>query len=210
VYGTQILGYRLRVARNQPRLWQHRNMGLIHGSRPHHPPHVDKGASAVGLRTVATFEALKGIVVLLIGITLLFVHQHAEQFSENLLYRLRIDPDRKLAQMFLNAASQVNDARLWTIAAVVLLYAAVRFTEAWGLWNRRVWAEWFAMLSGALYLPWEILKIVEKADWERIGVLCVNLIVILYMAEIRIRETWQSRRQKRKSRECQQPATKVP
>ncbi len=185
-------------------------MGLVHGSRPHHHPHVDQGASAVGLRTVATFEALKGIAVLLIGITLLFVHQHAEQFSENLLYRLRIDPDRKLAQMFLNAASQVNDARLWTIAAVVLLYAAVRFTEAWGLWNRRVWAEWFAMLSGALYLPWEILKIVEKADWERISVLCINLIVILYMAEIRIRETWQSRRRKQQSQECEQPATKVP
>ena|GEM_PF-225983 len=208
--GTQIVGSEDRVAGTRPRLWQHRNMGLVNGSRPHHHPHVDQGASAVGLRTVATFEALKGIAVLLIGITLLFVHQHAEQFSENLLYRLRIDPDRKLAQMFLNAASQVNDARLWTIAAVVLLYAAVRFTEAWGLWNRRVWAEWFAMLSGALYLPWEILKIVEKVDWERISVLCINLIVILYMAEIRIRETWQSRRQKQKSRECEQPATKVP
>lgn len=181
-----------------------------HGAEKHHRAGaVDEGASAVGLRTVATFEALKGIAVLLIGITLLFVHQHAEQFSENLLYYLHVDPDRRLAQIFLNAASQVNDARLWTIAVAAAAYASVRFTEAWGLWNRRIWAEWFAMLSGCLYLPWEIMKIVERADWERIGVLCINLVVILYMAEIRIRENREARRAKQKIRE-EQHTTNVP
>jgi uncharacterized membrane protein (DUF2068 family) len=177
-------------------------MELRDSSDSHRHRHsVDEGASAVGLRTVASFEALKGLTVLLLGVALLFVHQHAEQFSENLLYHLHVDPDRRLAQMFLNAASQVNDARLWTIAIAVLVYASVRFTEAWGLWNRRIWAEWFAMLSGFLYLPWEILKIVERADWERIGVLVINIVIILYMAEIRIRESGEARREKRKARE---------
>jgi uncharacterized membrane protein (DUF2068 family) len=181
-----------------------------HGpEKQHRAQAVDEGASAVGLRTVASFEALKGIAVLLIGIALLFVHQHAEQFSENLLYHLHVDPDRRLAQMFLNAASQVNDARLWTIGAAVAVYASVRFTEAWGLWNKRIWAEWFAMLSGCLYLPWEILKIAERADWERIGVLAVNLVIILYMAEIRIRENREARRERRKARE-EQHTTHVP
>ncbi len=69
----------------------------------------------------------------------------------------------------------------------MLTYCAVRFIEAWGLWNRRVWAEWFALLSGAMYLPWEILKIAERADWERIGVLLVNIVIVLYMLEIRVR-----------------------
>ncbi|MGH9581810.1 MAG: DUF2127 domain-containing protein [Bryobacteraceae bacterium] len=176
----------------------------------HHPPKIDEGANAVGLRTVASVEALKGIAVLLLGVVLLFVHQHAEQFSESVLYHLRIDPDRALAQIFLNAASQVNDARLLTIAVLVVAYASVRFTEAWGLWHMRVWAEWFAMLSGFLYLPWEILKIVERADWEHISVLCMNLVIILYMAEIRIRESHQARRERRKAREREQNQTRVP
>jgi uncharacterized membrane protein (DUF2068 family) len=181
-----------------------------HGpERQHHARAVDEGASAVGLRTVASFEALKGITVVVIGIALLFVHQRAEQFSESLLYYLHVDPDRRLAQIFLNAASQVNDARLWTIGVAVAAYASVRFTEAWGLWNRRIWAEWFAMLSGFLYLPWEILKIVERADWERISVLCINLVIILYMAEIRIRENREARRERRRARE-EQHTTNVP
>jgi uncharacterized membrane protein (DUF2068 family) len=87
----------------------------------------------------------------------------------------------------MDAATRVSDARLWTIAAAALSYASVRFIESWGLWNRRVWAEWFALLSGAMYLPWEILKVSERADWERIAVLAINLIIVAYMLFIRLR-----------------------
>lgn len=154
----------------------------------HRPPSaIDDRASTAGLRAVASFEALKGIVVLLLGVTLLVIHHHAEDFAENLLYHLHIDPDRRLARMLIGAATKVSDARIWTIAAATLTYSAVRFVEAWGLWNRRVWAEWFALLSGTMYLPWEILKVAERADWERIGVLVVNIVIILYMLEVRIR-----------------------
>ncbi len=151
------------------------------------PQAVDDRSSKAGLRAVATFEALKGIAVLALGITLLLFHKHAEDLTERLLFHLHIDPDRRLAQMLMNAATRVTDARLWTIAAAMVTYCTVRFMEAWGLWNRRVWAEWFALLSGAMYLPWEILKIAERADWERIGVLGVNIIIVVYMLEIRIR-----------------------
>lgn len=151
------------------------------------PSAIDERASTAGLRAVATFEALKGVVVVLLGITLLAIHHHAEDFAERLLYHLHMDPDRRLAHMLLNAATRLGDARLWTIAAATLTYSCVRFVEAWGLWNRRVWAEWFALLSGAMYLPWEILKISERPDWERISVFAVNVIIVLYMLEVRIR-----------------------
>lgn len=151
------------------------------------PSAIDERASTAGLRTVASFEALKGGVVLLLGLTLLVLHQHAEDYAARLLYHLHMDPDRHFAHAILNAAARITDARLWTIAAATLTYGTVRFVEAWGLWNRRVWAEWFALLSGAMYLPWEILKVSERADWERTGVLAVNVIIVLYMLEIRIR-----------------------
>jgi uncharacterized membrane protein (DUF2068 family) len=158
-------------------------------SQTHHvaPEAIDRRASAAGLRAVASFEAFKGIVVLLLGLALLVLHSHAEDFAERLLFHLHMDPDRRFAHMVLNAATRVTDARLWTIAAATLTYSAVRFVEAWGLWNRRVWAEWFALLSGAMYLPWEILKVSERADWERISVLAINVIIVLYMLEVRIR-----------------------
>jgi uncharacterized membrane protein (DUF2068 family) len=151
------------------------------------PPAIDDRASTAGLRAVASFEALKGAVVLLLGLTLLVLHRHAEDYVGRLLYHLHLDLDRRFARALLSAATKVTDARLWTIAGATLTYSAVRFIEAWGLWNRRVWAEWFALLSGAMYLPWEILKVSERSDWERISVLGLNILIIVYMLEIRIR-----------------------
>jgi uncharacterized membrane protein (DUF2068 family) len=136
---------------------------------------------------VATFEAIKGIVVLALGLGLLsLLHRDVEQAAEELLTHLHINPDRRLAHAFLNAASRLTDARLWAIFGASIAYAAVRFTEAWGLWKRRVWAEWFALLSGALYLPWEILKAAEHPTWIHLAVFGVNLAILLYMLYIRI------------------------
>src|SRR5579883_3425875 len=152
------------------------------------PDALDQHASKAGLRTVAAFEALKELVVLGLGLTLLAVHSHFEEIVENLLYHLHIDFDRRFGHMVLDAAMTVKDARWWAIGAAVGTYCSVRFIEAWGLWNRRVWAEWFALLSGALYLPWEMLKVIERADWDRIAVLLINIVIVLYMLWIRIAE----------------------
>jgi uncharacterized membrane protein (DUF2068 family) len=151
------------------------------------PVAVDERTSAAGLRTVASFEALKGAVVLLLMLLLLGVHHHVDDIAENLLSQLHIDPDLRISQAFLSAAYRLSDMRLLTITGAAMAYSTVRFVEAWGLWNRRVWAEWFALLSGALYLPWEILKVAQKSNWLHIGILAINVLVVLYMLYIRIR-----------------------
>ena len=40
-----------------------------------------------------------------------------------------------------------------------LTYSAIRFTEAYGLWRERRWAEWLSAVSGAIYLPFEIYEL---------------------------------------------------
>jgi uncharacterized membrane protein (DUF2068 family) len=150
---------------------------------------VDERTSKAGLRAVASFEALKGLAVLVLGVALVAVHSHVQDLVESFFYHLHIDFDRRFGHMMLNAASTISGAHWWVIGAAVGTYSSVRFIEAWGLWNRRVWAEWFALLSGTLYLPWEMLKIVERVEWDRVAVLVINLVIVLYMLWIRIRET---------------------
>jgi len=157
--------------------------------RPHRKPQaVDEHASKAGLRAVAVFESTKGLLVLALAIALVAVHHRIEDLAEELLFHLHIDFDQRWARAFMQGASRLNDMRTWTVVTIACSYASVRFVEAWGLWQRRVWAEWFALLSGTLYLPLEILKVVEHASWARMTVLAINLVIVLYMLEIRIRE----------------------
>lgn len=161
---------------------------VIQRRRHRDPVAVDQHTSATGLRAIATVEALKGIAVLLLGVILVFVHTHVEDFTQNVLFHLHIDTDETFGHAIMAAAAKLSDARLATILAAAAVYASVRFIEAWGLWYRRVWAEWFALLSGALYLPWEILRIVERITWDRVGLLVVNVVIVVYMLFVRVRE----------------------
>ncbi len=147
---------------------------------------IDRAASTTGLRTVATFEALKGIAALVLLALVAALHKDFEEIATGLLVHLHISPQLRLSRALLRAAERMTDARLWALTGFAVAYAGVRFTEAWGLWHRRVWAEWFALLSGTIYLPWEIVKLVERPNWFHVALLATNLAVIGYIAWIRL------------------------
>lgn len=136
---------------------------------------------------MAIFEAAKGLLVLLLGLGLLnLLHRDVEEAAENLLLHLHIGSDGRLARVFLDAASKLTDTRVWALTGTAVAYSGVRFAEAWGLWNGRAWAEWFVLLSGALYLPWEILKVAQRTNWVHAGVFVGNVIIVLYMGYLRV------------------------
>jgi len=137
------------------------------------------------LKAVAAFEFLKGTVVLVMGvIALALVHRDVWLYAESLLALLHISTDRRSAQMFLDLADNVTDARLWAAARIAFAYALLRFTEAYGLWKERTWAEWVAFISGSLLLPLEIRELLRGITWLRSAFFVGNVAVVLYMLYI--------------------------
>jgi uncharacterized membrane protein (DUF2068 family) len=57
----------------------------------------------------------------------------------------------------------------------------VRIIEAIGLWLRKTWAEWFAVLTGSLYIPVEIFEVIRRVTWQRVTVLSINVVVVAYL-----------------------------
>jgi uncharacterized membrane protein (DUF2068 family) len=155
------------------------------------PQAIDTRSKCLALRTVATFEAVKGMLVLLAGFGLLsLLHKDVGDVAERVVERLHMNPARHLSQVFILAASKVTDAKLWAMAFGAAAYSTVRFIEAYGLWHMRVWAEWFALLSGGIYLPWEIFELIEKPTPIHWALFLSNLVIVLYMLYIRVRAAW--------------------
>jgi uncharacterized membrane protein (DUF2068 family) len=142
-----------------------------------------------GVRVIACFEAFKGLLVLLLGFgALTLIHHDLHAFAEHLVAQLHVSPERPFARAFVNAASNVTNARLWLLAGGGAVYAAVRLVEAWGLWFNRTWAQYFGILSGALYLPWEAYEVVRRPTSMHIYLLAANVAVVLYLGAVRLRQ----------------------
>lgn len=134
------------------------------------------------LRTVAGFEFFKGVFVILMGIcALALVHRDSWLIAESLLALLHVSTDRRSAQLFLDFADSITDARLWAAARIAFAYAALRFTEAYGLWKERTWAEWVAFISGTLLLPLEVRELFRGVTVIRCALLLGNLAIVIYM-----------------------------
>lgn len=115
------------------------------------------------------------------------VHKDLDNPAERMVDILRVNPDGKLSNLFVKLASHATDRTLWVLAFGVLLYAAVRWIEAYGLWHEWEWAQWFALLSTALYLPQELYWLMRHPNWIKGGVLVTNIFILLFMLTLRVK-----------------------
>jgi uncharacterized membrane protein (DUF2068 family) len=141
-----------------------------------------------GLRTVAFVEAFKGALALVGAYVLIVMIRRDvdfEEAAEHVLFFFHINPNHHWSRQFLNAADKMSDASIAMIAGIAIVYATLRFLEGYGLWKQRVWAEWLAIISGCIYLPFEIYKLIRHpSEWHWI-VLGINILVVLYIGWVR-------------------------
>ena len=126
-----------------------------------------------GLKAIAGFEAAKGVVVVLLGIGVYGLRPVA--------HHLGIVHSKPYSGVFIEIFNSLGDQDIRYLAVLAFVYSLLRFIEAYGLWKERSWAEWFAIFSGALYLPFEVLKLMEGFAWWKITITAVNVAVVAYL-----------------------------
>ena len=145
------------------------------------------------LHAIALFEGLKGLAALAASLGLLsLAHHDIRALALALIGHFHLDPEGHYPRMLLDDADWLQQANLRQVIFLTWGYAGIRFTEGYGLWKDRLWAEWLASCSGAIYLPVEIGHMWQHPSWINAGVLTFNLFVVLYMM-IRL---WQKKKRK--------------
>jgi len=131
------------------------------------------------IHAAAIFEAVKGVLVLVVGFGLLeLLHKDAHMIACEFISHVHLNPLQKYPSIFIDLANHVTERKLWIIASLALIYSAFRFIEGYGLWKERAWAEWLAVISGMIYFPFEIYEILLKISFVRVFALVTNIVVV--------------------------------
>jgi len=154
---------------------------------------VKPARATPGLRTLALFEAGKGLFVLLVGCGMSgFLHHHARRTAEALVNHFHLNPAHHTPRVFLQLAQEFDNTKLWLLAGGAAAYATIRFAEAYGLWWGRRWAEWLGCIGAAIYVPLEYRHFKAHPGLVSILVLGTNVIIVIYLAVC----LWNGRRRK--------------
>ncbi len=145
-----------------------------------HKPHPDARRRA--LHAIALFEAIKGLAALAASIGLLELLQHdVHHLAMALLWRFHLDPQTHYPELLLHYADLLVGLNLRTMAPLAAAYISVRLLEAYGLWKEKLWGEWLAALSGALYIPFEVAHLIHSTTLVNAGVLLANALMVGFL-----------------------------
>lgn len=138
-----------------------------------------------GLKAIALFEGAKGIFVLLVGFELLhLLGTDVQEASSQIVHHLGLNHGA-LAGVLRRLFENITDRNVFMMAGLALLYSALRLIEAVGLWFAKPWAEWLAILSGSLYVPVEMYKLIQHPTWIRVAITLGNLLLVFYLIRVR-------------------------
>lgn len=134
------------------------------------------------LELIAAYKLLQAALLVSVGVgALKLLHKDVADLLSNLADKLSIDSEGHLVTFLLEKASLIDDHMLRRISAFMFAYAAIGLLEGIGLFFEKVWAEYLTAVITASFLPFEIIEIMHRVTWFRVGLLVVNLAVLAYL-----------------------------
>ncbi len=134
------------------------------------------------LELIATYKLLQSLLLVSVGVgALRLLHKDIADLLTNLALGLRFDPEGRLVSFLLDKAAYLDDQKLRQISMFLFSYAAVGILEGIGLMYEKVWAEYLTAIITASFLPLEIMELVHRITWFRVGLFVVNLAVLAYL-----------------------------
>ena len=136
-----------------------------------------------GLKVIAILEALKGFLsfAVVLGIYF-FPSKDLRQLAELLVQHFHLNPVHPISEMMIDLSKRVPQLNMNLLMVVAAVYTFVRWIEAYGLWNGLRWTEWLALVSCAVYVPFEIYAVIHHPGGMCITLLVINLGIIAYIA----------------------------
>ena len=100
---------------------------------------------------------------------------------EPLAYKFGVDLEDTSAVHLVQQAFVARHSTLLLVALGVLTYGILELVEGYGLWFKKRWGEYVAVVVTSLFVPLEIHEIMVLVSWLRVSALIINLFAVAYI-----------------------------
>ena len=151
-------------------------------------PAARQQESGTTLLLIALFKLFKGVLLLIVAIgALRLLHKDVSTVVQHWIDLLRVDPDNRFIHRIIVKSFGIQAKQLKEISAGTFFYSGILLTEGIGLLMKKHWAEYFTVISTAVFIPLEVYEIFHRFTFVRVGVLIVNVAIVWYLVD-RIRK----------------------
>jgi uncharacterized membrane protein (DUF2068 family) len=144
------------------------------------------------LKVIAIFKIFQGALLLIIGISLLFLHSRTswmESISDWVDGELMTAHSRAMLYALNQLQDVVTGGLLQVTGLVALFYAAVLCTEGIGVYLQKRWAEMLMVFATAALIPFEIRHVCYHPSAVAFLILAANCIIVWFLYRV-LRREW--------------------
>lgn len=141
------------------------------------------------MRSVAIFEAGKGLLVLAVGLGISrYLDHDLVTAGMALLDKVGLAQDGRIGSALLHLLASAGNLDFRVVVLILCLYAAMRFLEAYGLWYQRPWTPWYVSISTGSYLPIEVHHFIDHPRWMTAAIIVGNVALVVWLLRIEYRK----------------------
>jgi uncharacterized membrane protein (DUF2068 family) len=143
------------------------------------------------LKIIAIFKILKGVLLLSIGISLLFLNSRTrwlDAIGDWADDELLLVHSRPVVYLLGRLQEVVAGGQLRVTGLVSLFYAAVLFTEGIGVYLQQRWAEMLMVFATAALIPFEVNHLWHRPSVVAALVLAANCFIVWFLYRVLRRE----------------------
>lgn len=139
---------------------------------------------AINKATHAAFFTVLTVMLLLLETNFGRLHAWAQSVVDALNSQLD-DTGQGASQGWLSRQLRhlldLKPGTVHVLLGLAITYAVIEWTEAFGLWRERRWAEYLTVLATAGFLPLEVHELINRVTVLRVGALLVNVALIIWL-----------------------------
>lgn len=147
-----------------------------------HQPKPPFYRSDAWLRLIAAFKLVKASLLVLAGCAALqLLNDDSAKTITRWAMELAADRHYGVIDTLLSFLLRVDHRTLELFSLGTFLYAALFFTEGFGLYYDKRWAEYLTIVTTAGLVPFEVYELTRRATAPKVAVLVVNVMIVVYL-----------------------------
>src|SRR3954463_8748806 len=143
------------------------------------------------LKLIAVFKMLKGVFLLSLGISLIFLNSRTrwmDSISDWATDELLVVHSKSLHYVLNQLQKLLTGGHLRATGVLSLFYSAVLFTEGIGVYLQKRWAEFLMVIATSALIPLEIHHLFVKRSVAAVVILLVNCFIVWFLYRVLRRE----------------------
>jgi uncharacterized membrane protein (DUF2068 family) len=155
---------------------------------PAHEPAILQGARrARYLKLIALFKIGKGVLLLVLGVSLLFLNARTrwlDAFSNWIADEILLEHSKAVAYLLHKLQAVLAGGTLRATGFLALFYTAILFTEGIGVYMQQRWAEFLMVFATATLIPIEIRHLWHRPGLVGALILLANCFIVWFLYRV--------------------------